>query len=153
MIKIAFFDMDGTLCLPSYKTDKGEVIGFDLDGWIAFCKEKKVHIYDNCKPLPKVGNYAKELKDAGARLYVLTAVMTEEELLSKKKYTKENFPGLFEEVIGVGSVGEKIPEIERIANESGVGLNECELVEDTYDILLEANLLGIKCTHVASFLT
>ena len=44
MIKIAFFDMDGTLCLPSYKTDKGEVIGFDLDGTLLFNGEWKAWI-------------------------------------------------------------------------------------------------------------
>ena len=48
-MKIAFFDMDGTIAAPRY-IDKGKpVIGFDAQGWIDYCNKTQPDAYAICK--------------------------------------------------------------------------------------------------------
>ena len=152
MIKLAFFDMDGTLCVPTYKIDGNETVGFDEEGWLAYCIKHGANSYDHCKPLPKVRDYAAKLKSEGAKLYVLTGVLTSIEVDAKRKFVAEKYPDLFEDVISVGDAQKKLLVIKLMAEENGVDLSECELVEDTYTLVLDATIMGIKGTHVAQFL-
>ena len=153
MTKLAFFDMDGTLCVPNYFIDNLETIGFSEEGWIAYCVEHGAESYSHCKSMPRVGEYARQLKEAGATLYVLTGAITSLEVDAKRAFVEAHYPGLFENVIGVAGEERKLPVLRAYAAKAGVALSECELIEDTYMTLLAAATEGIKATHVASFLT
>ena len=153
MTRLAFFDMDGTLCEPNYFTGVFETIGFTEEGWIAFCAKNGENTYDNCRPLPRVAAYAASLKENGAVLYVLTGAITSIEVDAKRKFVKENYPDLFENVIAVPDEDRKLKVIRAFAEMHGVPLTECELVEDTYTTLLRAAAEGIRTKHVSAFLT
>lgn len=148
-IKLAFFDVDGTLSVPRYRNNGQYVIGFSEEDWVTHCVTSGENAYDDCLPVAPARRHAEALKQAGARLFVLTTSMSEAETAAKKKFIRENFPGLFEEVIAVPSDAEKAGEIRRRAEEAGVSLSACELVEDTYATLLAVLPLGIRGTHIS----
>lgn len=149
MIRFAFFDVDGTLSVPRYLID-GEIrIGTTDEGWIEFCETHKENSYDLCHAVPCVKEHAEMLKKNGARLFVLSTVMSPYEKDAKTKFVQEKYPGLFDGFIYVEHDAEKIPVIERFAAENAVKISECELVEDTFATLLKANEKGIVPMHLS----
>ena len=149
MTRLAFFDMDGTLCAPRFYVNGNLVPGMSDEDWTAFCKKNGADTYRFCKTVTPVAEYAAELRARGAELYVLTAVQTEEEIAAKRKYTQLHFPGMFTDVIGVEHDADKLDVIAKIAKEKGIAAEECELVEDTYSLVLKATVAGIRATHVS----
>ncbi len=149
MIKLAFFDMDGTLSAPRFYVAGRMVAGMTDAAWTEFCKKNGEKTYDYCKKVPLVAEYAEKLKSGVTRLYVLSTSQTEEEAAAKRRFTAQKLPGIFDEVINVPHDRDKIPTIRRIAEERGVKPEECELVEDTYALVLEAITAGMKGTHVS----
>lgn len=153
MIKYAFFDVDGTISSPCFRVNDRMVIGTDDDSWARYCREMGEDGYRWCRPIPEVGAYAERLKEKGARLFLLTAASSEEEIAAKWKFAQTNFPGLFEKLYAVRHDAEKCPFLLQKAEEFGVKPEECELVEDTFRILLETIVKGIRSTHVTTILT
>ena len=149
MIRLAFFDMDGTLCAPRFYVNGKTVGGMSDEAWIAFCAKNGEDSYRFCKPVPLVAEYVEELKDHGAKLYVLSSSNSAAENAAKRKFVAHNFAGVFEEVITVSGDAEKLPVIRKIAEKEGVKLEDCELVEDTYPLVLQAIVAGMKGTHVS----
>ncbi len=152
MMKLAFFDMDGTLCLPNYETESGTTIGFTETDWIAFCIRHGEDTYEKCRPLPKVGAYAAKLKEEGTRVFVLTGALTSIEAAAKKKYVRTHFPGVFEDVIAVPDEDRKLAVLRIMAKEYNLSPSEILLVEDTYTTILRANAEGFRTMHVSEFL-
>lgn len=150
-VKLAFFDVDGTLSAPRYPHEDGRMdIGFTDEGWLAYCEKYGAHSYDHCRPLPPVRAFAGELHRAGARLFVLSSCMHTNEHAAKTAFIQAHYPDLFEDFFYVFHDGEKIPLIEKTAREAGVPLSSCVLVEDTYSTLLKAYTAGITAVHVAN---
>jgi len=149
MIKFAFFDLDGTLSVPRYFTNGQFVTGFTDEGWFNHCETMREHAYDYCLPVQPVKRYAEELLNEGARLYVLSLAQTEGERLAKVRFINTHFEGFFEDIIYVSSNKEKTSVILDFAMEKGALPSECELVEDTYSNVLNANDNGIKATHIS----
>jgi FMN phosphatase YigB (HAD superfamily) len=89
------------------------------------------------------------LKSHGAKLYILSMSMSDAESAAKRKFTAQNFAGMFEDVRIVASDAEKLPVIREIAEKAGVRPEECELIEDTYATVLAAIVAGMKGTHVS----
>ena len=149
-IRLAFFDMDGTLSVPRYLTDEGRyTLGFRPAAWVEFCRVRGIRSYDHCLPVPAVFDYARKLKEQGAELYVLSTVGSPEEIEAKRAFTERVAPGLFTDILGSETNEAKTDVILRYAAERGLAPEECELVEDTYMICLAAMYKGIKATHVS----
>lgn len=149
MIRLAFFDMDGTLCAPRFYVNGTMVVGMSDEAWISFCRANGENTYRFCKPVPAVAEYAEELHAKGASLYVLSTVQTGEEAAAKQKFTKQNFPGLFSDVLTVQNDADKFAVMRQLMEEKGVRPEECELVEDTYATVLAAAVAGMRATHVS----
>lgn len=152
-IKFAFFDVDGTLSEPRYMVDGQLKIGLFFDRWNAYCLEHKEETYKDCRTIPVVKEHALKRKMCGARLYVLSTSLSEEETRAKKRFIERNYPGIFEEVITVDADDKKIDVILSYASEHGCLPKECELVEDTYRTLLKAMENGICATHISNLIS
>jgi hypothetical protein len=150
-IKIFFFDVDGTLSAPQYLID-GEMRIGTQDGWIEYCVTHGADTYDDCRPVEPVHSYAAQLCDSGAEIFALSTSQTSFEHAAKQKFLDTHYPGLFRELITVARDEYKLPVIRQMARLRGIGLDECELVEDTYATLLEAGEYGIKVTHISMLL-
>ncbi len=152
-IKLAFFDVDGTLSAPQYPHEDGRMdIGFTEGGWMAYCEKTGVHGYDFCRPLSPVRSFAEKLHSGGTRLFVLSSCLHPNEHAAKTAFIQKNYPDLFEDFYYVFHDGEKIPVIEKAARNAGVPLSSCLLVEDTYSTLLKAYEAGITAVHVANII-
>ena len=152
-IKLAFFDVDGTLSAPQYPHEDGSMdIGFTEEGWCAYCEKTRDHAYDFCRPLPPVRSFAAELHQSGTRLFVLSSCLHPNEQGAKTLFVKTHYPDLFEDFFYVFHDGEKVPLIEKAARDAGVPLSSCMLVEDTYSTLLQAYAAGITSVHVANII-
>ena len=150
MIKLAFFDVDGTLSAPQYLVNGKLQIGMSDTQWQKYCDDHGEDTYEYCKPVKAVKEYALSKKAQGATLYVLTSSQGENENKGKRKFIEQHYSGIFEEVIPVAHDADKVKVIKAKAEEKGVKLSECEIVEDTFKILLETVCEGIVSTHVAN---
>ena len=152
-IKIAFFDLDGTLSVPEYRNDGEPVIGFPtISEWVHYCETAGQDAYQYCKPVMVTKKYAAELKSAGIKLYVLTAVMSDAEIKAKNVFIKNNYDGFFEELLTVSNASEKREKIRKTAEMEGVPCCECELVEDDFSTLLDVICDGVKTTHISQLI-
>ena len=150
-IKLAFFDVDGTLSAPQYPHEDGSMdIGFTAEGWLTYCEKTGEDGYAFCKPLPPVKEFAVTLRQSSCRLFVLSSCFHPNEPAAKRKFIRTYYPDLFEECYFVDSDEEKIPLIQKIAQGSGVPLSSCMLVEDTYTTLLKSYEAGIISVHIAN---
>ncbi len=153
MIKYAFFDVDGTLASPCYMFDGKLAIATDDERWAKYCADMGEDGYKWCRPVTQTGEYAKKLKDQGAKLFILTASSSAPETASKWKFVNTHFPGLFEDIFTVEHDHEKCPLILKKAALFGAAPEECEIVEDTFRILFETVVAGIRSTHITTILT
>ena len=153
MIRYAFFDVDGTLSSPCFMVEGKPVLATDDDRWAKYCKEMGEDGYKWCRPIPQVGDYAKKLKESGATLFILTASSSAPETASKWKFVNTHFPGLFKELYAVEHDHEKCPFLLKKAAELKAAPEECEMVEDTFRILIETATKGIRSTHITTILT
>lgn len=152
-IKIVFFDLDGTLSIPEYRNDGEPVIGFPtIREWVHYCETAGRDAYQYCKPVKVTKKYAAELKSAGIKLYVLTAVMSNAEIEAKKVFIKDNYDGLFEDLLTVSNASEKREKIRKVAEMESVSCCECELVEDDFSTLLDVMGDGVKTTHISKLI-
>lgn len=148
-MKLAFFDVDGTLSVPRYLIDGTYRIGAPKTEWIAFCKEHRENSYEYCLTIPEVRAYAKQLKEEGVKLYVLSAVSSFYEKAAKTKFVKDHYPDLFDGFFYVNGDEEKLQVLSEMAALQEVPLSECVLVEDNFSLLLEALGKGIEPVHIS----
>lgn len=127
--------------------------GMPDEDWIRFCVRCGKDGYRWCAPVPCVRAYAGERKEQGARLFVLTTSQTSFETLAKEEFIRRHYPGLFEQVIAVAKDELKLPVMCAMAEQCGVQADELELVEDTYALVLAADRLGIRATHVSQIIS
>lgn len=152
-IKITFFDLDGTLSVPEYRNNGEPVIGFPtIKEWVHYCETAGQDAYQYCKPVIVTKKYAAELKSAGIKLYVLTAVMSDAEIEAKRVFIEENYDGFFDDLLTVSNAKEKREKIRRVAEMEGVSCCECELVEDDFSTLLDVIGDGVKTTHISQLI-
>lgn len=149
-MKAVFFDFDGTLCAPNFLVDGSYQIGMSLKRWNQYIVEKQDDIFADCKQVKCVKKYAISCKEEGAKLYVLTRTGGEIEDRAKQVFLKKWYPELFDDYISVRKDADKIVRIHEVAKELQSELTDCELVEDTYSILLEAVSEGIGAKHVSN---
>lgn len=152
MIKAAFFDMDGTLSVPIYPVGDRYQPCMTDEQWHNFNEKYNVESYSWCKPVYCVKRYAEKLKAQGAKLYVLTGVHTDYEVMGKREFTNVHYEGLFEELIPVRSDAEKIPYMMNYCKKNGIQYSECELIEDTFKNVIEAICSGFEAKHVTNIL-
>lgn len=151
---LIFFDFDGTLSAPRFPkpgTDGKEfVCGLTEEGWRHYHETHRETTFAWSLPVGPVRRYARKKKEEGHRLFVLTRTISESENEGKKAFLKKHYPGLFEEYISVAHDSEKIPVIRKLAEENQMPLAACELVEDTYMLVLQALSSGMVGTHVSN---
>lgn len=149
-MKACFFDVDGTLSAPAYMVNGQMCIGMTDEKWTNYLEEHADDTYEYCSEIPKIKEYALKRKAEGAAMIILTASSGEMEDRAKKKFIGRCYEGIFDEYISVYHDLDKVEVIKTFAKTNGIGLSECELIEDTYSILLKAVTEGISCTHVAN---
>jgi hypothetical protein len=149
LTRLVFFDVDGVLSVPRYDMDGRMTIGTTSRKWIEYCRAHGEDTYEYCTGIGPVRAYAEKRKAEGARLFVLSAVACEEEERAKDKFVERLYPGLFEACYYVYEAADKIPFIVKKAEEEGVPVSSCELVEDNLDILFVANTAGITPMHLS----
>lgn len=151
MSRLAFFDIDGVLSAPGYDVN-GEIrIGMSDEDWILYCIRYGKNSYDYCRPVGAAGEYARKLREEGTELFVLSTSQTSGESDGKRAFVRKYFADLFpeENVYTVARDELKLEVIAAIALLRGVPLKECELVDDTFSLLLKAEGQGIRGTHIA----
>ena len=127
-----FIDVDGTLSSPCYKVNGKFQIGMsDV----------------------QVKEYAMKAKEKGTKLYVLTTSGTKIETAAKRRFLDRYYAGMFDDIYAVEHDDDKVRFILKKAAELGIEPSDCELVEDTYRILLQTVTEGIKSTHITTILT
>ncbi|WP_130837166.1 hypothetical protein [Lachnoclostridium sp. Marseille-P6806] len=149
-MRLVFFDVDGTLSIPQYEAPDGRiVIGFPDEDWLRYCKTHGAASYEHCRIVPCTLRYAREQAARGARLFVLSTVMSAEEAEAKTEFIRRCCPSLFADCIYVREDAQKIHEICRAAEQLGAALPDCALVEDSYANLLRAAAAGIEPVHLS----
>ncbi|MBO7403124.1 MAG: hypothetical protein J6U10_09060 [Lachnospiraceae bacterium] len=149
-MKLVFFDVDGTISAPGYPVDGTFKIGMDDDAWGPYCEAAGEDGYKYCSAVPAMIDYAEKNKKAGNRTFVLTAVYNDPEVRAKEKFIAMNYPGLFEEILTVSCAEDKIGVMRDYAAKFNVPLEDCELVDDTYSLLLKVVVAGMKATHTVN---
>lgn len=151
----AFFDMDGTLCAPRFIQSDGQgVLGFAYDEWVEYCEKTQEHAYDNCPLIRPTVDYAKRKKEEGYAVYILTIACSEGEKTAKRHYVKEHgLDNVFDDIIFVNGDNEKIPFVEKYAENYGIDVRACVIVEDTLGTLFEARAKDIQSVHISNIFT
>ena len=149
-MKLVFFDVDGTISAPGYPVDGKIKIGMHDDEWGPYCEATGEDGYKYCKPVPAMIDYAEQNKNAGNRTFVLTAVYNDPEVKAKEKFIAVEYPGLFEEILTVDCAEAKIDVMKEYAAKYNVPLENCELVDDTYSLLLKVVVAGMSAIHTAN---
>ena len=153
MIKIAFFDIDGTLSAPCYPDGKGGlVIGFSVEGWETYCNASDDEGYLSCGVITPVKEFAESLAAQGTELFILSAATYGSEKKAKRRFINEYYPSIFKECLFTDHENEKVPLILQMAADRGLLPENCLLVEDTYNTLLSANDSGITSLHVSNIM-
>ena len=152
-MKAMFIDVDWTLSSPCYRVDGKFQIGMSDVQWADYCKVNGEDTYEWCRPVMQVKEYAMKAKANGTRLYVLTTSGTEIETVAKRRFIDRYYSGMFDDIYAVEHDDDKVKFILKKAVELGIELGDCELVEDTYRILLQTVTEGIKSTHITTILT
>lgn len=147
---LIFFDFDGTISAPRFPKGDGYVSGWTEQAWKDYHELHREHTFDYCLPVGPVRRYAIRRKEEGHRLFVLTRTVSESENLGKKAFLEMHYPGIFEEYIAVEHDADKIPVIRRYMEENHLTEKQCELVEDTYGLVLQAISAGMVGTHVSN---
>lgn len=149
MIQYAFFDVDGTLSSPRYLIDGEFGIGTTDAAWAEYCRVHKEDSYEYCYGVAPVRAHAEALKKAGAKLFVLSSIHTDEERDAKTKFVNRVYPGLFDDFFYVWEDARKLTLIQEMAADAQIPLADCELVEDTLNTLFKAATLGITPMHIS----
>ncbi len=148
-----FIDVDGTLSSPCYKVNGKFQIGMSDVQWADYCREHGEDTYEWCRPVVQVKEYAMRAKEKGTKLYVLTTSGTQIETVAKRRFLDRYYAGMFDDIYAVEHDDDKVRFILKKAAELGIEPSDCELVEDTYRILLQTVTEGIKSTHITTILT
>lgn len=153
-MKVAFFDIDGTLSAPVYLDNAEFVIGFDLDGWAKYCAREKEKTYMYCPVVQEVVDFARILKSKGYSLHVLSVSTGENENKAKRQFIKDNhLDEIFDSYIFVETDDSKLDVMESYANEHNLPFSHCMLVEDRFDTVLKAHVKGFRGVHISNIFT
>jgi len=153
-MKLAFFDMDGTIAAPRYLDNGKPVIGFDAQGWINFCNETQPDAYAICEVIQPVIDFAKQLKEKGYTLYILTMSLSEAEEISKRNFVRQmKLDTIFNDILFTPNDDAKLIVMASCANKYHIPKEFCMLVEDTYSTLLKAHEAGFQAVHISNILT
>lgn len=153
-MRIAFFDMDGTIAAPRF-LDKGKpVIGFDAQGWIDYCNETQPDAYAISELIQPVVDFARQLKDKGYLLYILTMSLSKGEEASKWHFVRQmKLDAIFDDILFTPNDDTKLIVMTSYAAKYHIPKEYCMLVEDTYSNLLKAHKTGFQAVHISNILT
>lgn len=152
MVKIAFFDIDGTLAAPYFLTPQGFSAGMPDEIWLEFNKTYKDQTYQWCKSIPQVLRYLEKLKKENVATYVLSCVLTPEEKRAKDLFLSKEYPELFTGVFYVAEDSEKVPLMKKVCDESNISYQDCELIEDSFRNIIDAITAGFISKHVTNII-
>ena len=152
--KCIFFDVDGVLSAPAYfdEEKKEFVIAFSDEKWLEYLDNEGAYAYKYCRPIPQVQTFIKQLQANDNYLLVLSTVANNNEIEAKKLFINNYYPATFNDLIFVEHDKDKITKIQKIALRNNLDYEDIVLVEDSYNILIEARTLGINCIHLSNIL-
>lgn len=149
--KVAFFDLDGTLIAPRFWNGSKYVSGFTQEVWDSFCRQYPETAYNSCRIVPAVLDYARVLKSAGYKIYVLTAAYSEYDEMAKSScYNRPELKDTFDGIIFSKDGPDKVGFLSRKISSGEFLPEDCILVEDSFNTIWEATGLGINCLHISN---
>ena len=153
--RTAFFDMDGTLVAPLFRTQDGTMVtGFPGAEWAAFCDGARERAYDDCATVLPVMSYAVGLKSSGWDVRILTISTCPGEEVAKKDWLSRKGRHLtFSGIDFAKDPAGKIRIILDYAAANGLEPDDCLLVEDDLNTVLLANAAGIRTMHLSHVVT
>lgn len=153
MSKTYFFDIDGTLSVPIYEFEvEGEMqekCCMSDNEWNKFASNN-TQAYSKCKVLPQVRKFLEDLKKSGATLIVLSVENLKLLKIAKDEFVRCNFDDTFSKIVYVDFASDKVPYIKQYAKNNNIPLEDCYLIEDTYQTLVEAVEVGINPIHITN---
>lgn len=152
MAKTAYFDIDGTLCAPIFKTDDGFTPCFPDKEWQTYCEAHPQDAYQYCQPVGPVLTYAVRLIAHGYRAEILSVVLSDSERTAKIKWLANRHftPDIFRNSTFATCPDDKIA---YILQQHGDDLKSVVLVEDDFMTCIKAQSAGIKVVHISHILT
>ena len=148
---LAFFDIDGTLSIPRYLCFDGKYrAGMPQGDWERYC-EKNHNAYKDCGTPVPVYELLDDLKDAGAKLMVLSTESIDAAKISKRRFITDNYGDFFapEDIIFVESSDKKIPAILEMCQKEGIPSDNAYYMDDDFDLVLNALDHNIAAHHIS----
>ena len=151
-MKLAFFDVDGVLSIPSYDVDGRVCAGGSMEWWLRANAES--YSYELCRCPKAVKKFLKDRAAEGVKLFVLSTEDIPSARENKKRFVKENYGKLFcdESMIFTQSDAEKIYVLKKYAEKENIPFEEVYYLDDTYSMVLTACEFGFDAHHVSEFL-
>ena len=153
-MKTAWFDMDGTIVAPRFRTREGMRVGFPPAQWREFCRQAGFHAYADCLPVPPVVAFADELKRLGYSTRILTVTLSDEEKDAKRYWLNAHLDvrDRFDGIIFAENPADKI-RIIKAEHGQDRKPGSAVLIEDDYNTLYLAMNAWIVPLHVSHILT
>lgn len=153
-IKVAFFDIDGTLSVPKYDVNQELQIGGSLDWWEK-ANVGRQGVYRHCLPVETLKNYLRELKNQQVVLKCLTTEELADAYFNKVEFVLKHYGEFFKDykdVIYTPNDDFKVHYLDVFKFNMGLEPSSILLVDDSYDILLHAVNKGYQVRHISEFL-
>lgn len=151
LVKVAFFDLDGTLSIPRYESRSGVGCGMPDNVWFDY-NNRSSNTYRDCLVNPKAVGLLRDLRGLGVELKVLTLETFSGAYFNKVRFVLEKYPEFFEgyeDVLFVSGREDKTRMLKSIAKGMGLSHSEMLLVDDNFDVCLQANNEGFQVMHVS----
>lgn len=153
-IKLAFFDLDGVLSVPRYKTDSGIKCALPDNAWFQKANWGS-DIYKYCEPVPQMIKLLEQLKKNGVQLFVLTHETNSGAYFNKVDFILAHYKDYFNsyrQVLFVNKMEKKTELMKVLCSRYAVPKRQCLLVEDTYNTCIQASNDGFQVLHISEFL-
>ena len=151
-IKMAFFDIDGVLSVPSYFRDGRFTPGGNKEWWDDFTKNNE-DAYIDCKAPKVLKDFLTFLEEQGIFLYILSTEDNTDAIEAKRKFIKREYYNIkFEDYIFVEDDCLKVPILKTFAASKGLKNSELYFLDDTFNLVLEASDKGFNSHHISEFL-
>lgn len=151
-VKIAFIDVDGTLAIPRFKNNDGQIkCAMEDNVWFNRCNSR-TDMYKYCIKNKKLEDFMIKLKNNGTIFYVLTEETNSGAYFNKIDFVLSNYPEIFNDyhqILFVDNKNKKSDLMKTIANKNNINKNKCLLIDDTYSVCQKASINGFSVMHIS----
>ena len=152
-IRAAFFDIDGTLSVPRYMRGGKLMPGGSKEWWKSFCYTSPF-AYQNCGIPVAIKWLLNALQRAGSCIFVLSEETVPEAEPQKRLFIRKRYKKWIPDgnIIFVPDKKMKPRLIAETARRTGCRPEEFLFMDDSFDLVIEASMLGISAHHISELL-